>query len=199
MTAVAPQAGQAPSQYVGLRMTADQFLEITDDGYNYELVDGVVIVSPSPTPRHQSVTLEIAWQIKNYLELHPVGAAFVETDVHLAADERGDLVYRPEIVFVRQERLKDIGDKLEGPPDLVVEVVSRGSRRYDAETKKSDYEKFGVHEYWLIDPARDTLTIFRRDSGHFTELPLTRDRFESHAIPGFTLDIARIRRAFAGW
>jgi Uma2 family endonuclease len=144
--------------YAGQRMTADAFLEIQDDGRFYELVDGVVIVSPSPSPRHQQVLVDILLQLGNFLQVHPVGKVFAELDVHLGAGPTGgDIVLRPELMFIRGQRLSEIvrpDEKVHGPPDLVVEIVSRGSRRIDTKTKKRDYERFGVREYWLIDPAR---------------------------------------------
>ena len=70
-TAIAERTG---ARFRGLRMTADEFLQIPDDGYNYELIDGVVMMSPSPTPQHQRIAMEIAIQLGIYLRDHPVGA-----------------------------------------------------------------------------------------------------------------------------
>ena len=191
------------ANHVGTRMSADEFLAIQDDSAFYELIDGVVVVSPSPTPRHQQVLLEIILQAGNYLRDHPVGMLFPELDVHLGASESGrDVVYRPEATFVRSERVADVvqpDQKISGAPDLVVEIVSRGSRRFDSETKKDDYQRFGVREYWLIDPDRDTMTFFRLSEGRYSSADTDRDRFTSEAIPGFTLDLARLRELFKPW
>ena len=184
----------------GLRMDAAAFLELPEDGHHYELIDGVVFMSPSPSPRHQQVTGEIYVQLALFLRQHRVGLAFVETDVHLGAGSHGgDLVYRPEIAFLRSERLADVTDKLVGAPDLVVEVISRGSRRFDRETKKTDYERFGVHEYWLIDPARESMTFYRLENDRFVEIAPDGDRFASNAVAGFELDLAQVRKAFHPW
>ena len=184
-------------------MSADEFLAIQDDSAFYELIDGVVIVSPSPTPRHQQVLLDIILQVGNYLRDHPVGMLFPELDVHLGTSDSGrDVVYRPEATFVRSERVADVvqpDQKISGAPDLVVEIVSRGSRRFDSETKKDDYQRFGVREYWLIDPDRDTMTFFRLSEGRYSSADTDRDRFTSEAIPGFTLDLARLRELFKPW
>ncbi len=188
------------ARYRGLRMTADEFLEIPDDGYNYELIDGVVIMSPSPSPKHQAVAWEISTQLGMYLRDHPVGSAFAELDVHLGEGSvGGDLVYKPEILFVRAERLPQMSDKIVGGPDLVVEVVSRGSRRMDSETKKGDYERFGVREYWLIDPERKAMIFYRLQEGKFVEGPSAGDTFVSQAVSGFVLDLVRVRETFKPW
>lgn len=181
----------------GARMTADEFLAIIDEGHNYELIDGVVAMTPSPAPKHQHVAGEIYYQLRQFLESQVVGEAFIETDVHLGEGPAGgDLVYRPEVVFYREERMIGWEDKLVGAPDLVVEVISRGSRRFDSKTKKDDYERLGVHEYWLIDPSTNAITVFRHNEGAFTEIAINEDYFPSEAVPGFVLDISRVRRAF---
>jgi len=181
-------------------MTADEFLEIADDACFYELVDGIVIMSPSPTPKHQDVAGLIYHLLASFLERHVVGKAFMETDLHLGKGPTGgDLVYRPDVVFIRQEHLGQLSDRLAGPPDLVVEVISERSRRFDTQTKKHDYERFGVREYWIIDPQRKAMTFYRLDSGRFVEVASTGDTFTSQAVPGFVLDLARVRQAFEPW
>ncbi len=190
----------ADSPYVGLRMSADEFLQIQDDGNFYELIDGVIIMSPSPTPKHQGAMIEITGQIFEYLRRNPIGQVFAELDVHLGEGPTGgDLVYRPEVIFVRKDRLRQMEDKIFGAPELVVEVISKGSRRFDTETKKGDYERFGVREYWLIDPARQALTFFRLQDGQFVEIHASGDSFESQAVPGFQLDLKRVRDTFKPW
>lgn len=191
---------QAEAPHRGLRMTADEFLEIPDDGYNYELIDGVVATSPSPSPIHQAVTTEIVVQIGSYLRDHPLGRVFTELDAHVGQGPTGgDLVYKPELLFVRAERLPEMREKIIGGPDLVVEVVSRGSRRMDSETKKNDYERFGVREYWLLDPQREAMTFWRLKDGKFVEVPATGETFASEAVAGFELDLQRVRETFKPW
>jgi len=198
--APAPTVDRTEGLWVGLRMTADQFLQILDDGQNYELIDGVVVMSPSPAPKHQHVAGEIFTQLSLWLRDNRIGLAFAETDVHLGQGPTGaDLVYKPEIVFIRAERLPGMEEKLVGAPDLVVEVISRGSRRFDTQTKKDDYERSGVGEYWLIDPEREALTFYRLEGGRFVEVAATGDTFASQAVPGFILDLARVRQVFKPW
>ena len=198
-TAVAVRERTEP-QHCGLRMTAEEFQQIVDDGYRYELIDGVVIVTPSPTPQHQDVLMDISSQIWSYLGDHPVGKVLPEIDVRLGQGPTGgDLVYRPEVIFIRTERLPQMRERIVGPPDLVVEVISPGSRRYDSETKKSDYERVGVLEYWLIDPLRETLTFYRLQEGRFVEVTPQGDTFASQAVPGFLLDLAQLRKKFRPW
>lgn len=183
--------------YRGLRMTADEYYQLEDDGFRYELIDGVVCMSPSPTPRHQSVAVRIASQIMAYLEDHPVGQVFTELDVHLGMGPHGGgLVYRPDVVFLRTDQHAPLPERVIGAPDLVVEIVSDSSRRMDRQTKKDDYERCGVREYWVIDPELRQMTFYRLESGRYVEVQASGDSLASEVIPGFELDLERVRRSF---
>jgi Uma2 family endonuclease len=187
------------TQFNGVRMTADEYFDLPDDGFRYELVHGVLVMSPSPMPWHQGVAVEILAQLMFFLRSHPVGKALAETDVHLGVDESGDdLVYRPDVVFFSTQRARGKSQRLV-PPDLVVEVISPDSRRRDTLTKRADYERAGVSEYWIIDPPRETMTFLRLQAGKFVEIPPATDSFPRQAVPGFTLDLGPIREAFKPW
>lgn len=183
--------------YHGLRMTAEEFFDLGETHIRYELIDGVVCMSPSPTPSHQNIIVQIAHQIASCLDQHPVGNAYVELDVHLGKGPKGlDLVYRPDIIFLSKQRAEECRDRVVGPPDLVVEIISADSRQYDSRTKKSDYERCGVTEYWLIDPLQRTTTFYQRQGDRFAEVKPEKGKLTSKAITGFTLDVERIHRLF---
>jgi len=147
--------------------------------------------------RHQAVPMEIIRQINVFLTRHPIGQLLAETDMHLGRAKGRDFVYRPEVLFMTAEHWARPGDRLVGPPALVVEIVSQGSRRYDRITKKADYERFGVLEYWLMDPERDAMTFWRLRAGRYVEIEPEGKRFASEAIPGFVLDLAKVRKIFS--
>jgi len=200
MAAIAPAADIIRGAYLGLRLTAEEYFSIPDDGARYELVDGVVVVSPSPSPEHQNTAGAIYVQLANHVQRHRLGVVLYETDVQLGGGPTGpDVVYRPEILFVRAERMNEVRKRIVVAPDLVVEVVSPDSRRMDSRTKYDDYERAGVQEYWLIDPERDEMHFYRLESGRFVEAPISGDKFASTAVPGFTLDLAWVRETFRGW
>jgi len=189
----------AEARYRGLRMTATEYFELEEDGCRYELVDGVVCMSPSPTYRHQKVAIEISFQIGTYLSSHPLGDVLNEIDVHLGPGPTGgDLVYRPDVVFVRTENIPEDLKRIIALPDLIVEVVSESSRRYDHETKKGDYERAGIMEYWIIEPEQNTMTFYRFKGDRYIEIKPQGDTLPSEALPGFTLDLVRLRRSFGG-
>ncbi|MCP4246809.1 MAG: Uma2 family endonuclease [bacterium] len=186
------------AQYRGLRMTAAEYLALEEDACRYELVDGVVCMSPSPQYWHQKVAGEVLAQIAWFLRNNPIGDVLAEVDVDLGPGPRGgERVYRPDVVFVRREHVPANLDYIKGPPDLIVEVVSASSRRYDHETKKDDYERCSVPEYWIIDPQRSAMTFYRLRDGRYARIEPEADSFASEAVAGFTLDLERLRQAFS--
>jgi Uma2 family endonuclease len=120
-----------------------------------------------------------------------------ETDVNLGKVLGGvHLVYRPEIVFIAAPRAAQVGKRIEMVPDLVIEIISPDSRSLDSETKFHDYERAGVRECWLFDPLEERSTIFRHVDGRFVEVAPAGEVFESEAVPGFWLSLAKVRAAF---
>lgn len=183
--------GRSP-RYAGLRMTADEYLALEDDGFRYELIDGVVVMSPSPTPEHQDIRGEIEYQLRHHARQTHAGVVLSEVDVRL--DTR--LVYRPDLVFIRSDRVHKPLKRIDVAPDLVVEVLSPGTEVLDQKTKRDDYERFGVAEYWLVDNEHRSVKFLRLLRGRFIEVNASHGRFVSEAVPGFELDLASMTKAW---
>lgn len=175
----------------GLRMSADEYLALGETRERYELIDGVVCMSPSASFAHQRIVTEIAAQVRAFLKNRPLGEVAVETDVRFA----DDLVYRPDLVYLSREKASRCKTHVTEPPDVVVEVVSPDSRRLDRETKKRDYERFGVGEYWLVDPLDKSFAFHRLLDGRWVDAAAEENEFASHVIAGFRLDLHALRAA----
>jgi Uma2 family endonuclease len=179
-------------------MSADEYYQLDDDGSRYELIDGVVCMSPSPTFRHQDIAAQLLIEIGAWLRGHPIGKVVSEMDVHLGTGPRGgDLVYRPDLVFVRRDPAEPWPPRIVGAPQLIVEVVSESSRRLDHETKKNDYERHGVEEYWIIDPELREMTFYHLRQGLFVRRTPEAGKIASKTIPGFVLDVVWLEKLFA--
>lgn len=188
----------ATASCLGVRMSAEEFLALGETQSRYELVDGVVCMSPSPGKLHQRLMLQIGAALSTFVEANRLGEVFVELDVHLGSGPQGgDLVYRPDIIFLGPEKAGEPADYVVGAPDLVVEIVSPSSRRMDHETKKNDYERCGVREYWIIDPVQQSMDFYTLRAGRFAPLPATADRLDSGVVTGFALDLSRVRAVIA--
>jgi Uma2 family endonuclease len=175
--------------YAGLRMSADQYLAIGETPDRYELVNGVVLMSPSGTPDHSDVFLEVSHQLQVFARKTGAIHVYAETDVRFAPDT----VYRPDLCVYRKQRLPAKPARLTEPPDLIVEVLSPGTKQYDLLTKRDDYDRFGVSEYWAIDPEDGTVRCWVRESGRLVPKPVTGDSIASTALPGFALHIDEFR------
>jgi len=178
--------------YAGRRMSADAYLALLPDTRKYELINGVVCMSPSASFSHQMIAGEVMLQIGMFLERRSIGVVVAEVDVRLSDEQ----VFRPDVVFLTSEKAARCGVAVTVPPDVAIEVVSPDSRENDAEIKRKAYEIAGISEYWLIDPIQENLTFLRLTAGRYLEQPASGDYFESAAIPGFRLDLSRIRRLF---
>lgn len=128
--------------------TVDDLDQIPDDGLHYELLDGVLLVSPAPVPVHQRVVTRLA------VLLGPICPPHLEVFV-APLDWRPDrsTSLQPDLLVVRRDL---IGEKnVTGRLELAVEVASPSTRRKDAVLKRSKYQDAGVASYWVIDPGMD--------------------------------------------
>jgi Uma2 family endonuclease len=105
-------------------------------------------------------------------------------------------VVEPDLLFVSSERARVLTDKnVQGAPDLVVEVGSPATRRRDEKTKLQLYERFGVQEYWVVDPDLDAIKVYRLIEGRYqrvAELTLAHDVLSTPIMPGLELSLADI-------
>jgi len=147
-----------------MKLTYQDLLGLPDDLLRHELIDGVHIVTPAPFIKHQQVVLNLGWLLRAFLEDHPLGRVFVAPLDVWFSDVN---VVEPDLLYVSRERLqRQLSDKnVAGPPDLVVEVLSRSTRRRDRGIKRGLYERYGVSEYWLIDPDAETVQVCRLEAG----------------------------------
>ena len=121
----------------------------------YEILDGDLFVVPAPGTKHQRLsTILSAFLLKQLCRLGTVLAA--PCDVLLSHED----IAQPDILFVRKERCGIIGEQnIQGSPDLIVEILSRSTREKDLSAKRKVYSKFGVREYWIIDPEKETIEV----------------------------------------
>jgi Uma2 family endonuclease len=144
-------------------MTRADLDALPDDGYRRELIDGVLIVSPSPSYPHQDVVLQLAMLLTSPCpsDLKVLIAPF---DVVLA----DDTVMIPDLLVARREDITH--DDLPVAPVLAVEVLSPSTRRFDLMTKRSRYEAAGTTSYWVVDPVDLTLTAWDLTDGTYTQV-----------------------------
>jgi Uma2 family endonuclease len=141
------------------RWTYAEFARLPTSGSTrYEVIDGELVVTPAPTSRHQEVVAHLVWLLYGFAREHGLGKVFsAPLDVLFA---EGDYL-EPDILFVRSDRAHLVTDRgVEGPPDLVVEVVSPSTASRDRGMKLDRYRHYGVREYWVIDPDGCTMEVW---------------------------------------
>ena len=143
-----------------VRLTYDDFLLFPDDGKRHELIDGAHYVTPSPRLRHQDLVGRLFFAIGNYLTAHPdAGRVFLSpVDVVLSFHD----IVVPDLIFIAGDQTGIMTEaNIQGAPALVVEVLSKRTRKRDVQIKRRLFEQRGVREYWLVDPELDTVQVLR--------------------------------------
>lgn len=182
-TSLSPQP-----RYIGLRASAAEFTALKDDGFRYQLINGVVVMSPSPGQPHQALFFHLLLQLGNYVEQRQAGLVLPDTDVRF--DD--ETVYRPDISFFLSGRHRIGQGVVEVVPDLIIEILSPSTTGMDQHTKRADYEAAGVREYWLVNPSPLSVEVLRLRNGRF-EPAVVGERVPSEVIVGFELDLATLR------
>jgi Uma2 family endonuclease len=171
-----------------------------DDGNRYELIEGDIVVSRSPSLSHQMLLKNLVRILDNHLDVNPVGSIWPTPGVIF--DDFNAVI--PDLVFVRNDRLDEIasGDKVIGAPDLAVEILSPGAEnsRRDRFVKLQTYGKFGVVEYWIVDGSERAIDVYRAQSGKLVLTATVRDQDEltSPLLPGFSCQVERVFKGRRG-
>ena len=145
--------------------TYDDLLAMPDDGNRYELIFGEIVMTASPKRKHQYALFQLGKLLDAYARDNHLGEVYIAPyDVKLSVHN----VVQPDIVFVRRSRRNILTeDFIDGPPDLVVEVLSPTNRAHDLVKKATLYADFGIPEYWIVDPVTDSVTVHVLESGHY--------------------------------
>jgi Uma2 family endonuclease len=150
-----------------LALTYEDYRLLPDDGRRWELIGGDFHVSPAPTSQHQQVVSHLVFQLISAL-WKKRRAQVLASPIDVILDETNTV--QPDVVVVKHEHRSIITRRgIVGVPDLVIEVVSPHKPSMDFVLKRHLYERFGVPEYWLIDPDERTVTVLAHAGARFVE------------------------------
>ena len=177
-----------------VRFTYEDYLLFPNDGKRHEIIDGDHFMTPAPNIKHQRVSGNLFNALRNFLKGRRSGEAFAAPCDVILSDE--DIV-EPDLLFVSAARGAIITEKnIQGAPDLVVEILSDGTRKTDEIVKRKLYERYGVREYWIVDPELETVKIYRlTDQGYVRAAELARETNEALStplLPGFQAPLAEV-------
>jgi len=179
-------------------LSYEEYLALPDDSRIIEWVDGRVHYHMPPTPMHQIISSLIEKLLGNYVAVLNLGLV-LDAPVEVKLWPNGPS-REPDLLFVSTDKLSWIGDKrFNGAPDLVVEIVSPTSVTLDRIDKYREYERAGVHEYWIIDPRpfqQQADFYIRNDQGRFVPAEVNSEGvYYSHVVPGFRLQLSWLWQA----
>jgi Uma2 family endonuclease len=140
------------------RLTTDEYYQLPEYAEHdlIQLIDGEVIIGMPPIPRHQAIVIEIIFFLKTYSQEKKGQVYTAPIDVYL--DEHNS--FEPDVLYLTPETNCKVEEKrLVGAPDLVVEVLSPSTAKYDRDEKQRTYERHGVREYWIVDPVHELVEV----------------------------------------
>jgi Uma2 family endonuclease len=149
-----------------VKLTYDDLLALPDDGMRHELIDGAHYVTPSPVSVHQLIVGNLYFLISAHVRERKLGVAMLAPfDIVFSKYD----VVEPDLMYFGADRFKEVvGERCaQGPPDLVIEILSPSTRRRDEIIKRRLYERTGVREYWTVDPKLESIKVYRLADGKY--------------------------------
>lgn len=167
----------------------DDYAALPDDGNRYEIVEGVLYMSPAASINHQKIVGRIFYYLFTYVELAGLGTVLTSpVDVVLSRPN----IFQPDVLVILnagQEKLQEA--KIVGAPDLVVEVASPGSSINDRNRKYRVYARTGVREYWIVDPGTRTVEVLVLEDDDYRSLGVFREQatLPSQIVPELPVQV----------
>ena len=182
------------------RWTYSELVALPDDQMRHELIDGEHYVSPSPATTHQEISKRLFLALNAHVERHRLGEVlYAPFDIKLSAWT----VLVPDLVYFTAARFAEVVNERHATaaPDLVVEILSPGTRRRDLGRKRAVYDRDGAREYWIVDPEARSITVLRRPRSNAGLTDVTvhalagGDVLESPLFPGLKLRLRDVFRS----
>ena len=154
--------------------TYGDYKRLPQDGWRYEVIEGELHMAPAPRPRHQEATINLATAMSQFARSKRLGKVYTAPIDVLLPGLASPV--QPDVLFIANERLDMVKEEfIEGPPDLVIEVLSPSNWLDDRRIKFHLYARAGVREYWIVDLERRTIEVFALRGHSFALL----NRYES--------------------
>ena len=185
----------------GLRMSPEEFDAMTryDDRYRYELVNGVLVVSPPPLEAERGPNDHLGYMLIRYRDDHPQGSSLDDTLPEHELAPGDDRRRADRVIWAGLGRVPDLTKDV---PTIAVEFVSVGKRDWlrDYEEKRREYLAMGVSEYWVIDRFRRTMTVYRNPPrGPAEQVIVEAGVYRTDLLPGFELPLAQLLAEADDW
>ncbi|MBD0370186.1 MAG: Uma2 family endonuclease [Pyrinomonadaceae bacterium] len=173
------------------KASLEEFWALPESVLPTEYINGEIIMAPAPTVAHQAILGNIYFVLRSFVEEKRIGIIYCSPlDVELPTGE----VVQPDVLFLTNEEaaVANSAKRVKAAPSFLVEILSPGSVKHDAITKRNLYEKNNVREYWIVDPETKAVSQLVLHEGHYalTELSET-DTIRCTVLQGFESSVSR--------
>lgn len=170
------------------KMTYADYVKIPADGKRHEIIEGGWYMTPAPNVPHQRVSQNLGSILHDHAKRNRLGDVFsAPIDVVLSDED----IVQPDLVFVSISRAAAVKhENIQGAPDLVVEILSPSTAPIDRGEKRQLYERAGIREYWIVDPASQNVEVHEFASPRRIRIYTGGQSFDSALLPGLTIRLA---------
>lgn len=166
---------------------------LLEEGAPFQLINNDLIISPSPNPLHQIISARLLQSLLNFLDSTNDDGFLVSAPMDVRLDD--DNVFQPDLLYIAQQRKEElIKDRIEGAPDLIIEILSPSNAYYDLRQKKDIYEKYGVKEYIIIDPVQENADLHVLKDGAYIlhQKAQKTESLNSVLLQGFSIELSKL-------
>ncbi len=173
-------------------LTYWEYTILPDDSNRYEIINGELKMTPAPKTSHQEISKNIEYELIKYEKSTINGKVlYAPVDILLAKN----VVVQPDLIFILKENYEIITEyNIKGAPDLIIEILSPSTSHYDMFEKKEIYEKYGVKEYWIVDPDKQWVEVYVSHNKKFklNQKAEKEGRIKSFVLNEFYIDFKTI-------
>ena len=174
-------------------ISVKEFLNMeVDENCFYELISGEVVKRGGNSPGHQLISGQLLINLHAWIEKKNLGE-LLPGPLDVFFDEHN--VVQPDLLFISEKNKEIITENgVEGAPDLVIEILSPGSMRYDRGGKMKLYKKHQVQEYWIVDPKNQSVEVYVYENNEYElfSFAVEAGKLESNVLPKFSLSVEKI-------
>ena len=177
-----------------LRFTYEDYLQLPDDGKRYEIIEGELVMSPAPKLSHQALLRNLVKYLLSFIEENKSGTLFFAPCDVVFSDLS---IVQPDILFISNENRSIMKESnIQGTPDLIIEVTSPSTEDRDLGYKKRLYAKYGVREYWIVDPNREKIEVWNWESNRYVLSGFYEksESAKSLLLSGFEVELEKVFR-----
>jgi len=174
------------------KYTVDDYMML-EEGAPFQLINYDLIMSPSPIPLHQVISVRLSQLMLNFLDGINDEGVLVCAPMDVKFDDGN--VLQPDVLYISAERkLEIVKERIDGAPDLVIEILSPTNAYYDLRQKKDIYEKYGVKEYIIIDPIAHNADLYTLKDGiyYLYQKAQKTEYLNSVLLQGLTIDLSKL-------